>query len=158
MYVVELLFIFWVSQMVVNISNNRSSTFGQFVFMPTIISIGGFSPIRFPTFAFSPFSTKSVIQFIEFNIMAGSMMSRVQNAGVETIEKSASTIRTLPIIGFITSVTNRSVGLSVEDFPVGSATAQGAFKVYPKTIFFGVTHRKTPNGSSPRLQDPCRPH
>jgi hypothetical protein len=47
--------------------------------------------------------------------------------------------------------------LSVEDFPVGSATAKGAFEINPKTIVFGITHRKTPNGSSPRLQDPCRP-
>lgn len=85
-------------------------------------------------------------------------MSGVQNAGVESNEKSASTIRTLPIIGFITSITNRSVGLSVEDFPVGSATAKGAFKVYPKTVVFRITHRKTPIGSSPRLQDPCLPH
>jgi len=85
-------------------------------------------------------------------------VSRVQNAGVETIEKGASTIRTLPVMGFITSITNGSVGLSVEDFPVGSATAKGAFEIDPKTILFGITHRKTPSESSPRLQDPHRPH
>jgi len=85
------------------------------------------------------------------------MMTGFQNAGVETIKESASTIRTLPIMGFITSITNRSIGVSVKDFSVGSAIAKGAFEINPETVVFWITHRKTPNGSSPRLQDPDQP-
>jgi hypothetical protein len=45
----------------------------------------------------------------------------------------------------------------VKDFSVGSAIAKGAFEINPETVVFWITHRKTPNGSSPRLQDPDQP-